>query len=50
MADDEALARWLEQVTGYPVDEKSVALAGTLRLLFQRSEWWRTLDAPGGPR
>jgi hypothetical protein len=37
----EAFAAWLEEVTGYEVDERSVALGGTLRMDFQKSDWWR---------
>lgn len=31
-------ANWLKEVTGYDVDERTVQLAGTQRIVFQKSE------------
>ena len=37
----EAFAEWLRAETGYEVDARTVALAGSLRNDFQKSEWWK---------
>jgi hypothetical protein len=37
----EAFAEWLKAETGVDVDLKSVALAGSLRMDFQKSEFWK---------
>lgn len=34
----QTFADWLRDQTGYDVDDRSVALAGTQRMLFQKSE------------
>jgi hypothetical protein len=36
-----AFAEWLQAETGYEVDVKSVALAGSLRMDFQKSDFWK---------
>ncbi len=36
-----AFAEWLQNETGYEVDARTVALAGTLRSQFQASDWWK---------
>ena len=38
----EAFADWLTKETGYAVDARTVALAGSLRGDFQASESWKT--------
>jgi hypothetical protein len=43
-----AFAEWLTKETGVTVDELSVALAGSLRSDFQKSDFWR--DHPSNPR
>jgi hypothetical protein len=37
----EAFAEWLTKETGYKVDARTVALAGSLRADFQSSNWWK---------
>ena len=37
----EAFAEWLTKETGYAVDARTVALAGSLRSDFQASESWK---------
>ena len=37
----EAFAEWLRAETGYEVDARTVALAGSLRSDFQSSEFWK---------
>ena len=37
----EAFGDWLREVTGVDVDSRSVALAGSLRMDFQASDWWK---------
>ena len=37
----EAFAEWLTKETGYKVDARTVALAGSLRSDFQASEFWK---------
>jgi dihydropteroate synthase len=37
----EAFAEWLREVTGYKVDPRTVALAGSLRADFQSSDFWK---------
>jgi membrane protein involved in colicin uptake len=36
-----AFADWLKAETGVDVDARSVALAGSLRMDFQKSEFWK---------
>jgi hypothetical protein len=36
-----AFAEWLKAETGVDVDLKSVALAGSLRMDFQKSDFWK---------
>ena len=38
----EAFAEWLQKETGYAVDPRTVALAGSLRSDFQKSEAWKS--------
>ena len=38
----EAFAEWLTKETGYAVDARTVALAGSLRNDFQASESWKS--------
>jgi hypothetical protein len=39
-----AFAEWLKAETGVDVDLKSVALAGSLRMDFQKSDFWKNDD------
>jgi hypothetical protein len=40
-----AFAEWLKAETGVDVDLKSVALAGSLRMDFQKSDFWKNHDS-----
>jgi hypothetical protein len=40
-----AFHEWLQNETGLELDARSVALAGSLRMDFQKSDFWRNHDA-----
>lgn len=40
----QAFHEWLEDVTGIELDERSVSLGGSLRMDFQRSDFWAEDD------
>lgn len=40
-----AFCEWLQNETGLELDERSVALAGSLRMDFQKSDFWKSHEA-----